>query len=141
MTKEIEYEDIKRAIKSKRIVALVPRHINDYARLHRDLLRDGLEYANFWSELSTPYDRIQAVRLASNRGLVPIRMKSNTYLVITDPYTMEALEIYGEKSNIMYVTIGGRDYYSDESDSLEKIYEQFFQPFQWLEETRGDLEE
>ena len=141
MTNYIPYDEIKKAIKSRRIVAIVPRHMSDYSPLHKELMLDGFGVANFWEELSTPADRVQAVKLATNNSRMPIRMKTHTYLVVTDPYTMEALEIYGEKSNILFITIDGRDKYVDESDSLEHIYNQFFQPFQLLEETRGDLEE
>ena len=142
MTKNIEYQTmVEEIIIGRRIVVVVPNNMQDYSRLNKKLSNDGVHYANLWLDLHMPQDRINIIKLSTSNGREELKLKPLTFLVVTDPYTMEALEVYAGKSDILYVGMDGKGNLLDVTDNLEYIYNQFFQPFQYLEEARGDLED
>lgn len=142
MTKNIEYQTmVEEIILGRRIVVIVPDNMQDYSRLNKKLINDGVHYANLWLDLHMPKDRINIIKLSTSNGREKLKLKPLTFLVVTDPYTMEALEVYAGKSDILYVGMDGKGNLLDVTDNLEYIYDKFFQPFQYLEEVRGDLED
>ena len=142
MTKNIEYQTmVEEIIIGRRIVVIVPDNMQDYSRLNKKLVNDGVHYANLWLDLHMPKDRINIIKLSTSNGREKLNLKPLTFLVVTDPYTMEALEVYAGKSDILYVGMDGKGNLLDVTDNLEYIYNQFFQPFQYLEEVRGDLKD
>lgn len=141
MQKHIEYEDLVEKMKNGRVVAIVPMYMQEYTGIRKQLIYSGFGEGNIWESLHTPSDRIQIIKLATSNGHAKLELKPQTFLVVTDPYTMEALEIFAEKSNILYVTTDGKSKLLDVSEDMPYIYNQFFKPFQHLEELRGDLEE
>ena len=142
MTKNIEYQTmVEEIIIGHRIVVIVPDNMQDYSRLNKKLVNDGVHYANLWLDLHMPKDRINIIKLSTSNGREKLKLKPLTFLVVTDPYTIEALEIYTDKSDILYVSMDGKGNLLNVTDNLEYIYNQFFQPFQYLEEVRGDLED
>ena len=142
MTKNIEYQTmVEEIIIGRRIVVIIPDNMQDYSRLNKKLVNDGVHYANLWLDLHMPQDRINIIKLSTSNGREELKLKPLTFLVVTDPYTMEALEVYAGKSDILYVGMDGKGNLLDVTDNLEYIYNQFFQPFQYLEEARGDLED
>ncbi|ARM66220.1 hypothetical protein AM2_092 [Lactococcus phage AM2] len=141
-TKNIEYQTmVEEIILGRRIVVIVPDNMQDYSRLNKKLVNDGVHYANLWLDLHMPKDRINIIKLSTSNGREKLNLKPLTFLVVTDPYTMEALEVYAGKSDILYVGMDGKGNLLDVTDNLEYIYDQFFQPFQYLDEVRGDLED
>lgn len=142
MTKNIEYQTmVEEIILGHRIIVIVPDNMKDYSRLNKKLINDGVHYANLWLDLHMPKDRINIIKLSTSNGREKLNLKPLTFLVVTDPYTMEALEVYAGKSDILYVGMDGKGNLLDVTDNLEYIYNQFFQPFQYLDEVRGDLED
>lgn len=142
MTKNIEYQTmVEEIIIGRRIVVIVPDNMQDYSRLNKKLINDGVHYANLWLDLHMPKDRINIIKLSTSNGREEFKLKPLTFLVVTDPYTMEALEVYGNKSDILYVGMDGKGNLLDVTDNLEYIYNKFFQLLQYLEEVRGDLED
>lgn len=141
MTKNIEYQTMVEEIILGRVVVIVPDNMQDYSRLNKKLINDGVHCANLWLDLHMPKDRIDIIKLSTSNGREKLKLKPLTFLVVTDPYTIEALEIYGDKSDILYVGMDGKGNLLDVTDNLEYIYNQFFQPFQYLDEVRGDLED
>ena len=141
-TKNIEYQTmVEEIIIGRRIVVIVPDNMQDYSRLNKKLINDGVHYANLWLDLHMPKDRINIIKLSTSNGREKLKLKPLTFLVVTDPYTMEALEVYGNKSDILYVGMDGKGNLLDVTDNLEYIYNQFFQSFQYLEEVQGDLKD
>ena len=141
-TKNIEYQTmVEEIIIGRRIVVIVPDNMQDYSKLNKKLINDGVHYANLWLDLHMPKDRINIIKLSTSNGREKLNLKPLTFLVVTDPYTMEALEVYAGKSDILYVGMDGEGNLLDVTDNLEYIYNQFFQPFQYLDEVRGDLED
>ncbi|MDN6100745.1 MAG: hypothetical protein L0L90_01050 [Lactococcus lactis] len=140
-TKHIEYKTMVEEIILGRVVVIVPDNMQDYSRLNKKLINDGVHYANLWLDLHMPKDRINIIKLSTSNGREELKLKPLTFLVVTEPYTMEALEIYASKSDILYVGMDGEGNLLDVTDNLEYIYNQFFQPFQYLDEVRGDLED
>lgn len=142
MTKNIEYQTmVEEIILGRRTVVIVPDNMQDYSKLNKKLINDGVHYANLWLDLHMPKDRINIIKLSTSNGREKLNLKPLTFLVVTDPYTMEALEVYAGKSDILYVGMDGEGNLLDVTDNLEYIYNQFFQPFQYLDEVRGDLED
>ena len=142
MTKNIEYQTmVEEIIIGRRIVVIVPDNMKDYSRLNKKLVNDGVHYANLWLDLHMPKDRINIIKLSTSNGREKLKLKPLTFLVVTDPYTMDALEVYAGKSDILYVGMDGKGNLLDVTDNLGYIYNKFFQPFQYLEEVRGDLED
>lgn len=139
MIKNIEYQTMVEEIILGRIVVVVPDNMQDYSRLNKKLINDGVHYSNLWLDLHMPKDRINIIKLSTSNGYEKLKLKPLTFLVVTDPYTMEALEIYADNSDILYVSMDGKGNLLDVTDNLEYIYNQFFQPFQYLEEVREDL--
>lgn len=141
-TKNIEYQTmVEEIIIGRRIVVIAPDNMQDYSKLNKKLINDGVHYANLWLDLHMPKDRINIIKLSTSNGREKLNLKPLTFLVVTDPYTMEALEVYAGKSDILYVGMDGEGNLLDVTDNLEYIYNQFFQPFQYLDEVRGDLED
>lgn len=140
-TKYIEYQTMVEEIILGRVVVIVPDNMQDYSRLNKKLINDGVHYANIWLDLHMPKDRINIIKLSTSNGREALKLKPLTFFTVTDPYTMEALEIYGNKSDILYISMDGKGNLLDVTDDLEYIYNQFFQAFQYLEEVRGDLED
>ena len=142
MTKNIEYQTmVEEIIIGRRIVVIVPDNMQDYSRLNKKLINDGVHYENLWLDLHMPKDRINIIKLSTSNGREKLKLKPLTFLVVTDLYTMEALEVYGNKSDILYVGMDGKGNLLDATDDLEYIYNKFFQLFQYLEEVRGDLKD
>lgn len=141
MTKNIEYKTMVEEIILGRVVVIVPDNMQDYSRLNKKLINDGVHYANLWSDLHMPKDRINIIKLSTSNGCEELKLKPLTFLVVTDPYTLEALEIYADKSDILYVGMDEKGNLLDVTDNLEYIYNQFFQSFKYLEEVQGDLED
>ncbi|QGJ84964.1 hypothetical protein [Lactococcus phage P1048] len=138
--KYIEYQTmVEEIILGRRIVVIVPDNMQDYSRLNKKLINDGVHYENLWLDLHMPKDRINIIKLSTSNGREKLKLKPLTFLVVTDPYTMEALEVYAGKSDILYVGMDGKGNLLDVTDNLEYIYDKFFQPFQYFEEVRGDL--
>ena len=140
-TKHIEYQTMVEEIILGRVVVIVPDNMQDYSRLNKKLIFDGVHYAKLWLDLHMPKDRINIIKLSTSNGREELKLKPLTFLVVTDPYTMQALEVYAGKSDILYVGMDGKGNLLDVTDDLEYIYNQFFQPFQYLAEVRGHLED
>ena len=142
MTKNIEYQTmVEEIILGHRIIVIVPDNMKDYSRLNKKLINDGVHYENLWLDLHMPKDRINIIKLSTSNGREKLKLKPLTFLVVTDPYTIEALEIYGDKSDILYVGMDGTGTLLDVTDNLDYIYNKFFQLLQYLDEIRGDLED
>ena len=142
MTKNIEYQTmVEEIILGHRIIVIVPDNMKDYSRLNKKLINDGVHYENLWLDLHMPKDRINIIKLSTSNGREKLKLKPLTFLVVTDPYTIEALEIYGDKSDILYVGMDGKGNLLDVTDNLDYIYNKFFQLLQYLDEIRGDLED
>ena len=132
---------VEEIILGHRIIVIVPDNMKDYSRLNKKLINDGVHYENLWLDLHMPKDRINIIKLSTSNGREKLKLKPLTFLVVTDPYTIEALEIYGDKSDILYVGMDGKGNLLDVTDNLDYIYNKFFQLLQYLDEIRGDLED
>lgn len=124
-TKHIEYKTMVEEIILGRVVVIVPDNMQDYSRLNKKLVNDGVHYANLWFDLHMPKDRINIIKLSTSNGREKLKLKPLTFLVVTDPYTMEALEVYAGKSDILYVGMDGKGNLLDVTDNLEYIYNKF----------------
>lgn len=133
-------KELIQRIKDNEIVVIIPKKGSHYRDLLFDFKLNEIGEANFWTEFDMPVDRIEAVKLWTNKGKSPGTLKENSYLRVNDPYTLEALELYGDKTDLKFVYIDDNGINLYLKDDIKEIYRSFFEPFQVLENLRSDLE-
>lgn len=136
---KINVNELKTLFKLGESVVLVPKHGSDYRSFLREMTDEIYWENNMWNDWDTVHDRVELIKIWSNDGKEAIELKPATFLRVTEPYTMEALEIYGHKSNFKYIILDDGDIELVETSELDKVYDIFFKPLQALENARFEI--
>ena len=136
---KINIRKLKKMFKLGESVVLIPKRGNDYRSFLRQMTNEIYWENNVWNNLDTVYDRIELIKIWSSNGKDVIKLKPETFLRVTEPYTIKALEIYGHKSNFKYVILDGDNIELVETSELEKVYNIFSEPLQVLENVRHEI--
>lgn len=136
---KISINELKSLFKLGEPIVLIPKRGNDYRSFLRQMANEIYWENNIWNNLDTVYDRIELIKIWSNNGKEVIKLKSETFLRVTEPYTIKALEIYGHKSNFKYVVLDRDNIELVETSELEKVYNIFSEPLQVLENVRHEI--
>lgn len=137
-----QIKTIKKKMNNGEIVIFLGKRSRHIALLETTLRRDTSRLIlerNPWNDYETPIERIEAVeRYLKKRKETfdeNVIVKDYEYIVINDPYSLEAFDEYGKlydiKFNVFF--IGSELKIEDISDNLEKGYEMFLEPFELLE--------
>ena len=136
---KININELKSLFKLGEPIVLIPKRGNDYRSFLRQMANEIYWENNIWNNLDTVYDRIELIKIWSNNGKEVIKLKQETFLRVTEPYTIKALEIYGHKSNFKYIILDRDNIELVETSELEKVYNIFSEPLQVLENVRHEI--
>ena len=136
---KISIRKLKKMFKLGEPIVLIPKRGDDYRSFLRKMTNEIYWENNVWNNLDTVYDRIELIKIWSDNGKEVIKLKPETFLRVTEPYTIKALEIYGYKSNFKYVILDGDNIELVETSELEKVYNIFSEPLQVLENVRHEI--
>lgn len=140
--KNEQIETIKKKMNNGEIVIFLGERSSYIGLLETMLKRDTSRLileSNPWKDYETPIERIEAVEsyLQFRKETFDENMIAEhyEYIVINDPYSLEAFEdyasMYDMKINVFFVEDELK--IEDISDNLEKGYEMFLKSFQFLE--------
>lgn len=137
-----QIKTIKKKMNNGEIVIFLGERSRHIALLETTLRRDTSRLIferNPWNDYETPIERIEAVEryLKKRKETFDENMvvEHYEYIVINDPYSLEAFEDYASmyemKINVFLVEDELK--IEDISDNLKKGYEMFLKSFQFLE--------